>query len=219
MWINLGSASRWSIFNSAPGAEKNFAYFCYRTWRKAWYGEMSMTLSMNAVYNLKAVLKETGIKPDVLRAWERRYGLPMPQRSPGGHRLYSEHDIGVIKWLLSRQEEGLSISHAVEMWNEKLVNGVNPLLVLNESAQPVGLSTTRHPLVSLVGIDELRSRWLAACLNFNETAAELTLNQAFALYPVERSWFALVRKPRQCSAGAFCLCADSAPPGSANAGL
>jgi hypothetical protein len=30
-------------------------------------------------YNLKAVVRETGLKPDTLRAWERRYGFP--QRS------------------------------------------------------------------------------------------------------------------------------------------
>jgi MerR family transcriptional regulator, light-induced transcriptional regulator len=142
-----------------------------------------MTLSLNPVYNLKAVLKETGIKPDVLRAWERRYGLPMPQRTAGGHRLYSEHDIGIIKWLLVRQEEGLSISHAVEMWKEKLAGGTDPLGGSDDGSRPVGSSA--KPPVTLIGIDELRSRWLAACLNFNEISAEEVLNQAFALYPVE----------------------------------
>src|SRR5512137_1637725 len=71
------------------------------------------------LYNLKVVLKETGIKADVLRAWERRYGLPTPQRSAGGHRLYSQQDIATIKWLIARQNEGLSISNAVTLWREK----------------------------------------------------------------------------------------------------
>jgi DNA-binding transcriptional MerR regulator len=44
-------------------------------------------------YNLKAVVQETGLKPDTLRAWERRYGQPQPQRTLGGHRLYSQQDI------------------------------------------------------------------------------------------------------------------------------
>ena len=38
-------------------------------------------------YNLKVVLKQTGLKADTLRAWERRYGLPKPVRTPGRHRL------------------------------------------------------------------------------------------------------------------------------------
>ena len=84
-------------------------------------------LSTTPAYNLKVVLKETGLAADTLRAWERRYGLPMPQRTAGGHRLYSQRDIETIKWLMKRQEEGLSISRAVDMWNEQLASGTDPL--------------------------------------------------------------------------------------------
>ncbi len=52
-------------------------------------------LSTTPAYNLKVVLKETGLAADTLRAWERRYGLPMPQRTAGGHRLYSQRDIEI----------------------------------------------------------------------------------------------------------------------------
>ena len=48
------------------------------------------------VYNLKAVVLETGLKPDTLRAWERRYGVLSPGRSEGGYRLYSERDINLF---------------------------------------------------------------------------------------------------------------------------
>ena len=48
------------------------------------------------INNLKAVSVETGLSPATLRAWERRYGLVKPERSLGGHRLYSEHDIEVL---------------------------------------------------------------------------------------------------------------------------
>ena len=92
------------------------------------------------IYNLKVVLRETGIKADVLRAWERRYGLPMPQRSPGGHRLYSERDIAIIKWLITRQNEGLSISSAVELFREKEVLSQDPLEEdgTGRAAYPIG---------------------------------------------------------------------------------
>ena len=148
-----------------------------------------MTLSSNPVYNLKAVLIETGIKPDVLRAWERRYGLPMPQRTAGGQRLYSEHDVEVIKWLIARQGDGLSISSAVEMWKQKSAGGQDPLAGPAQSAAQAVLSIrpanlTQSHLAS-TGLNELRADWLAACLNFNETVAEQVLNQAFALYPLE----------------------------------
>ena len=86
-----------------------------------------MSISTTPTYNLKAVIKETGIAADTLRAWERRYGLPMPGRTPGGHRLYSKRDIEIIKWLMAKQGEGLSISRAVDLWNELTESGQDPL--------------------------------------------------------------------------------------------
>lgn len=137
----------------------------------------------NPIFNLKAVLKETGLNADTLRAWERRYGMPSPQRTAGGHRLYSEHDVALIKWLVARQNEGLSISRAAEMWREQSANGKDPLESM-PGVRPPGIPQAIY-LPPETGIDALRAQWLAACLNFNEAAAEQTLNQAFSLYPVE----------------------------------
>ncbi len=147
-----------------------------------------MSLSITPVFNLKAVLIETSIKPDVLRAWERRYGLPMPQRTAGGQRLYSEYDVHIIKWLMARQVDGLSISSAVEMWKHKSAQRLDPLAEGQLAPQgQTDFSTLNSPVTYTLrdGIDEMRSRWLAACLDFNENSAEQVLNQAFALYPVE----------------------------------
>lgn len=143
-----------------------------------------MPFSQTPAYNLKVVLNETGIKADVLRAWERRYGLPMPQRSAGGHRLYSQRDVETIRWLLAKQAEGLSISRAVDLWNDLQTGGTDPLEQsrLIAAAAPV---QTILPAVSQTGVDGARSDWLAACLAFNESLAEQVLNNAFALYPVE----------------------------------
>lgn len=78
-------------------------------------------------YNLKAVVKETGLKPDTLRAWERRYGLPEPDRTDGGHRIYSHEDIEILKWLIGRQDEGMSISRAVDLYRRLVEEGRNPV--------------------------------------------------------------------------------------------
>src|SRR5512145_944070 len=85
------------------------------------------TANQNPIYNLKAVVQETGLKADTLRAWERRYGLPQPERSGGGHRLYSQRDMEIIKWLIDRQEEGMSISRAVDLWRSLEEEGRDPL--------------------------------------------------------------------------------------------
>src|SRR3954470_11434673 len=92
------------------------------------------------MYNLKAVVQETGLKPDTLRAWERRYGLPDPQRTESGHRLYSQNDINMLKWLSMRQEEGMSISRAVELWKSLQARQGSLVQVMapDATAQPTG---------------------------------------------------------------------------------
>ena len=144
-------------------------------------------------YNLKAVVRETGLKPDTLRAWERRYGVPAPQRTDSGHRLYSQHDIDTLKWLLVRQNEGMSISRAVELWHRLETDGLDPLTAA------VAPGTQRLPEVrrelapiapaALLGegdtVAGMRQSWVNACLNFDEHGAEQLLSQAFALFPAE----------------------------------
>ena len=127
-------------------------------------------------YNLKVVLKETGLAADTLRAWERRYGLPTPGRSAGGHRLYSQRDIEIIKWLMARQAEGLSISRAVDLWNEQISSG-NDLLA--DFVTP-GLNYSKSD-----ALESYRREWISACMAFNEYLAEKTLNQVFGIFPLE----------------------------------
>jgi MerR family transcriptional regulator, light-induced transcriptional regulator len=55
-----------------------------------------------------AALLDVG--PSTLRAWERRFGFPQPQRSPGGHRFYPHGEVAALRVAL---QEGLSISSAI----------------------------------------------------------------------------------------------------------
>jgi DNA-binding transcriptional MerR regulator len=57
------------------------------------------------------------VSPNTLRAWERRFGYPKPQRSPGKHRLYTHGEIAALRDAL---HEGLSISSAVSRAREGL---------------------------------------------------------------------------------------------------
>jgi len=137
------------------------------------------------VYNLKAVVMETGLKPPTIRAWERRYGLPQPHRTDGGHRQYSERDIETLKWLMARQAEGMSISHAAELWRTLLKQGENPLQAVVEPASFPEFSSVA-PLVEVgTEISELRKSWVDACLRFDRQRAELALSRAFALFSPE----------------------------------
>src|SRR4051812_3679956 len=65
-----------------------------------------LTLSDTPRYNIKAVVQQTQVNISTLRAWEQRYGVPHPQRSGHGHRLYSQRDIAIITWLRQCTENG-----------------------------------------------------------------------------------------------------------------
>ncbi len=124
-------------------------------------------------YNLKVVVKETGLTPATLRAWERRYHLFKPLRSPGGQRLFSEDEISLIKWLVARQKEGLSISRAVDLWRSQA----------SQSPAQIQAPLASHPVPAMGEgmLDHLRQTWREACLAFNEPEAELAMAKALAV--------------------------------------
>ncbi len=147
---------------------------------------------LNPTYNLKAVVNETGLKPDTLRAWERRYGLPKPHRTPGGHRLYSQQDVDMLKWLIGRQDEGLSISRAVDLWKQIESDKRNPL-----EEHPIGLDDAPPVVTTISNSDNLatlRQSWINACLDFDERRADAVLAEAFALFPTETVCFSLLQR-------------------------
>jgi len=124
-------------------------------------------------YNLKVVVKETGLTPATLRAWERRYHLFKPLRSQGGQRLYSEEEISLIKWLVARQKEGLSISRAVDLWRSE-ANQSSAQMQIPSPSQTV-------PALGEGMLDQLCQTWREACLAFNEPEAELATSKALAI--------------------------------------
>jgi DNA-binding transcriptional MerR regulator len=65
------------------------------------------------------------VSPNTLRAWERRFGFPKPQRSRGRHRLYTHGEVAALRDAL---HEGLSISSAVSRAREGLVADTNSLV-------------------------------------------------------------------------------------------
>lgn len=164
-------------------------------------------------FNLKAVVQETGLKPDTLRAWERRYGLPVPQRTDSGHRLYSQKDIQLLKWLIARQNEGMNISRAVELWRRLETEESDPLEAIEVSnaipttpaafhgnGQNNALLSSAvpaidpHAMATGDTLNQIRAAWVAACMNFDEQQAERIVTQAFGLFSVERVCLDVLQK-------------------------
>ncbi len=116
-----------------------------------------------AGFTIKVVAERTGISVHTLRAWERRYGVPRPNRHENnGYRLYDENDIADVLWMKRQVETGLSPAQASLLFQQKL-----PAQSFAAAQSPVA---------------EVQSALFNAFLESNEHAAQKILDQAFALF-------------------------------------
>ncbi|WP_346796693.1 MerR family transcriptional regulator [Halomonas sp. Bachu 37] len=70
------------------------------------------------LYPIREVSRLTGVNSVTLRAWERRYGLIRPQRTPKGHRLYAHDDIQRIEHILQWLNRGISVSQVGDLLDQ-----------------------------------------------------------------------------------------------------
>ncbi len=110
---------------------------------------------------IREVARQTGVNAVTLRAWERRYGLIMPQRTPKGHRLYDQSHVARINHILTWLNRGVAVSQ------------VSQLL---ESREPP--ASTEDSLWS-----EQRQCLLQAVVRLNELQLDEVFNRILALYP------------------------------------
>jgi DNA-binding transcriptional MerR regulator len=103
--------------------------------------------------------RRVGVGPDRLRAWERRYGLLRPLRTPGGFRLYSAADEQRVRDMQAQLARGLSAAEAA-----RAVRAVHPS------------PDHRTPL------DDVRARLAAALTAFDDAGANAALDRLFAVH-------------------------------------
>lgn len=106
-----------------------------------------------ALRSIGELAEETGLSPDTIRVWERRYGRPVPIRLPSGHRRYTQ---ATVSWL-RRVAEALSLGHrpakVVRMPDDEL----DALLVLRD---PVDDQTT-SAIIGLVATGDREALYRA----------------------------------------------------------
>jgi DNA-binding transcriptional MerR regulator/methylmalonyl-CoA mutase cobalamin-binding subunit len=73
-----------------------------------------------AQYLISTVSKRSGVKSDLVRAWERRYKAVAPSRTAGGHRVYTDLDIARLKLLNQATRKGHSISQIARLSLDEL---------------------------------------------------------------------------------------------------
>jgi DNA-binding transcriptional MerR regulator len=72
------------------------------------------------VYSVSAVERMLSIPASTLRNWEERYGLVKPERSGGGHRLYTRAHVEQLRFVKERIDEGLQAAEAHRLLGERL---------------------------------------------------------------------------------------------------
>ena len=76
-------------------------------------------------YRIHIAAEFSGVRVELIRAWERRYGVLSPQRTPSGYRVYTDRDVALLRRLKQLTEEGVSISEAAKMLPQ-LLAGLKP---------------------------------------------------------------------------------------------
>lgn len=71
--------------------------------------------AVSTQYRIGAVSRLTGISPDALRIWERRYAAVEPHRSPSGGRLYSSEDVARLRLLKQLVDAGDAIGEVANL--------------------------------------------------------------------------------------------------------
>jgi DNA-binding transcriptional MerR regulator len=104
--------------------------------------------------------RRVGVNPELLRAWERRYGVLKPVRSVGGFRLYTASDAARVERMRRALDEGLSAAEAAR-------------LALAEERPASGL------------LDDAADRLLAAIRAYDEGAAHAVLDESLAAFGLE----------------------------------
>ena len=72
-------------------------------------------MTTDGVLRIGELSKRAGVSPELLRAWERRYGLLSPTRSAGGLRLYSPADVERVRLMRQHLADGVAAAEAAAL--------------------------------------------------------------------------------------------------------
>lgn len=131
------------------------------------------------LFNMKAMVQQSGIAAPTLRAWERRYGILSPDRTLNDYRLYSERDIAIIRWLKDHIDAGMSISQAIALFRHF---GENQKQLHREAGAGEGASSS----LETYNMHFAQERLLAAFRGLDEAAASQLMAPVLAIYPIEQ---------------------------------
>ena len=72
-------------------------------------------------HRIHRVAKLTGLSKDVIRVWERRFGLVKPSRSSNRYREYSDEEVALLRFVKAQMEQGATIGLLAVEGHDSLV--------------------------------------------------------------------------------------------------
>ncbi|HYO58143.1 MerR family transcriptional regulator [Archangium sp.] len=140
-------------------------------------------------YRIHVAAELSGVRVELIRAWERRYGVLSPRRTPSGYRVYTDRDVALLRRLKLLTEEGVSISEAATMLPQLLEE-----LDAARSASPP------PPEPSSTSLTAWRDEVLAAAAELDQRRVSAVLDEVLAaLSPLKACEEVLM--PLQCEVG------------------
>lgn len=100
---------------------------------------MTPSQSVAAMHPVRVVSQRTGLSPDVLRAWEKRYSVVQPHRSTGGQRLYTDADLERLSLLARAIAGGRNIGQISDLSLHELED-----LITADETERANSSRTSH---------------------------------------------------------------------------
>lgn len=134
---------------------------------------------MDRTYRINIASEMSGVSEGLIRAWERRYGVLKPRRTPSGYRAYTESDITVLRRLKQLTAEGVSIAEAVKLL-PSIKRDVKEQLDKSERAVP------RAPKPGQA--EKWRQEILVAAERLDQQAVEALLDEGMASMPPVTFW-------------------------------
>jgi methanogenic corrinoid protein MtbC1 len=123
-------------------------------------------------YRIRTVSQMTGLSPALIRAWEARYRLVVPERTPAGYRLYSDEDVALLVGAQRLVQRGIAPMEVAQL----------PRAHLREAS---GAAVHEPPVTSSVvgSYGEHVERLIAAFVRFNQSEAESLLSRPLSMLP------------------------------------
>jgi DNA-binding transcriptional MerR regulator len=128
------------------------------------------------LYNIGVVARLTTIPISTLHAWERRYGFPRLTRTEGGHRLYSEKDIALLRHVKLQMDQGISTHQAVIAVQKMDAEGRLPV---DRPSEPTRTEVQPQPPSSL------REQLTSVLLRHDLARADQIMGETLAFYSPE----------------------------------